>query len=215
MHGQREGTLAERTEIRPGDAGRARTRRRGDDLRKAIFSAVLDELGSTGYARLTMESVAAAAGTGKAALYRRWANKDDLITETLRSVLPDPAELPLDGSVRDDLLALLLCMRDAMHLTAGAAFQVVKQEAATSAAGMLHAMVQQRVLDPCRDLIVEVLRRGAEAGELRPGAANPRLATAGPAMLIHYALTVAPEVPDEYLVGIVDDVVLPAARRCG
>lgn len=156
-----------------------------------------------------MESVAAAAGTGKAALYRRWGNKDELITETLRSVLPDPHALPLGGGVRDDVLALLRCLRDAVHLTDGVAFQVVKQEAA---AGMVQAMVVGRVLAPCRDLIHLALSRGAETGELGPAATGPALAATGPALVVHYALTESPEVPDDFLASIVDEVVLPAAR---
>jgi AcrR family transcriptional regulator len=192
---------------------RPRTRRRGDDLRNAIFAAVLDELSATGYANLTMDAVAAAAGTGKAALYRRWANKDELITEALRSVLPDPATLPLTGSVRDNALAVLRCMCDAMRLTHGVAFEVVKQEGATSTAGMLNAMVRQRVLEPCHERMLDVLRRGVESGELRAGAAGRQLAATGPAMLVHYALTESHEVPDGYVVSVVDDVILPAARR--
>jgi AcrR family transcriptional regulator len=200
---------------RDGDpeADRPRTRRRGDDLRNAIFAAVLDELSATGYANLTMDSVAAAAGTGKAALYRRWANKDELITDTLRSVLPDVSALPLDGSVRDNALAVLRCLCDAMRLTHGVAFESVKREGATGAAGMLNAMVRQRVLDPGHELMLDVLRRGVASGELRPGAANPRLATTGPAMLIHYAVTESHEVPDDFLVSVVDEVILPATRR--
>jgi hypothetical protein len=74
-------------------------------------------------------------------------------------------------------------------------------------------MVRQRVLDPGHELMLDVLRRGVASGELRPGAANPRLATTGPAMLIHYAVTESHEVPDDFLVSVVDEVILPATRR--
>src|SRR4029453_19295342 len=84
-----------------------RTRRRGQTLERAIFDAVLDQLQTVGYVGLTMEGVAARAHTpcappphrprgggrgglrvegvpprahtGKAALYRRWPRKEDLV----------------------------------------------------------------------------------------------------------------------------------------
>src|SRR4051794_22556600 len=88
------------------------TRRRGDALEKAIFDAVFEQLSAVGYAKLTMEGIAAAAQTGKAALYRRWTTKDDLLRDALEHALPVPSEIPEHDNVRDDLLALLRCYRD-------------------------------------------------------------------------------------------------------
>ena len=45
-------------------------RRRGPELEAALLDAVWWELAETGYARLTMEGVAARANTGKQVLYR-------------------------------------------------------------------------------------------------------------------------------------------------
>jgi AcrR family transcriptional regulator len=188
-------------------SGRTGTRRRGDALQDAIFAAALDQLGAVGYARLTMEGVAQAAGTGKAALYRRWPSKDDLITDTLRSVLPDPAGLRLTGEPRTDIMTLLRCMRDAAVLTHGTAFQVVKREGGPESG--LSAMTQDRVLEPCQGMILTILENGVKAGLLRAGAASPRIAGVGPAMLIHRAITAGPEISDDYLASIVDEVVMP------
>lgn len=186
---------------------RTGTRRRGDALQDAIFAATLDQLGAVGYASLTMEGVAQAAGTGKAALYRRWASKDDLITDTLRSVLPDPAGLRLTGDPRTDILTQLRCMRDAAVLTHGTAFQVVKREGGPESG--LNAMAQDRVLEPCQAMILSILENGVKAGLLREAAASPRVAGVGPAMLIHRAITAGPEISDACLASIVDEVVMP------
>ncbi len=37
---------------------------------------------------MTIEGVAAAAHTGKAAIYRRWPSKEELVADTLDNVLP-------------------------------------------------------------------------------------------------------------------------------
>ncbi len=57
-----------------------------------------------------MEGVATCAHTGKAALYRRWPRKEDLVVDALDHALPSPADLPDTGSLRDDLPDLLYRM---------------------------------------------------------------------------------------------------------
>src|SRR5438093_6245104 len=52
---------------------------------------------------LTMEGVAAGAQTGKAAVYRRWPSKEDLVADALEAGLPRFEEVPDLGSVREDL----------------------------------------------------------------------------------------------------------------
>ncbi|MET9353999.1 TetR/AcrR family transcriptional regulator [Streptomyces sp. NPDC006617] len=189
--------------------GTTGTRRRGKVLEKAILDATIEQLRTVGYAGLTMEGVAAEAGTGKAALYRRWANRDELVTAALAAVLPDPTAIELDGEVRDDLLRLLRCVRDAIALTHGTVFQIVRSEAAEAAGGMMHAVVGERVMDPSQELILEVLRKGVSEGVLRSGAASPVVATVGSAMLVHYVVHEGPTVPDDYLFSIVDDILVP------
>ena len=65
-----------------------RTRRRGKQLEDALYDATLAELAAVGYGGLTMEGIAARARTGKAALYRRWSSKHDLVQAALLYALP-------------------------------------------------------------------------------------------------------------------------------
>jgi AcrR family transcriptional regulator len=198
------------TEAEPKAPGHTGTRRRGAALERAIFEAVFDQLETVGYAKLTMEGVAAAAHTGKAALYRRWDGKDDLVLDAVRHALPSPADIPLSGSVRDDILSLLRCALTAIEVTKGFALQV--KPAGDPAVEMLHALHRERVSEPIRKLILEVLRCGAERGEVRPEAVTEHTARVGPAMLTHYCVTEGPDVPDDYLVSLVDDIILPLIR---
>lgn len=187
------------------------TRRRGSALEAAIFEAALEQLGSQGYAKLTMESVASAAQTGKAALYRRWSSLEDLLGDALEHALPSPAELPVHDDLREDLLTLLRCYKDVVNTTHGAAFQILKDRNA----GLLHSVVRNRVVEPLRGRIAEALERAVERGEVRPDAVIPRLTQTGPAMVMYYCVTTAPPIPDEEIVAIVDDVLLPALRLPG
>lgn len=155
------------------------------------------QLRTVGYHGLTMGAVATAAGTGKAALYRRWCTKEDLVADALRHGLPSPQAVPPQQTVRDDLIALLRGLRDALAMASGAAFE----------AGP-HEIVQDTAVEPCQRLILDALRRGAERGEVRPAAVTERVAAVGPAMVIHHVLTNGAPLDDEALTGLVDDVLL-------
>src|SRR5580693_5435053 len=88
-----------------------RHRRRGPELESALLEAAWNELVEVGFAGLTMESVAARARTGVAVLYRRWANKDELVLAALEHYRhAHPVGTPDTGSLRGDLLALLTGM---------------------------------------------------------------------------------------------------------
>jgi AcrR family transcriptional regulator len=191
-----------------GGSGQVARRRRGDALVGAILEAVVDELETSGYTRLSMESVAAAAGTGKAALYRRWSSKNELVIAALQHALPAPVKTALTGDLRADVLALLHCIRDAFN-THGPAFQVVKAEAGEI---LLHRVVSQAVIEPCQELILQALTDAAGRGEVRASAVSPLVAQAGPALLIHHSLTKGTAMSDEFLAAVVDEIVLPVTR---
>jgi AcrR family transcriptional regulator len=179
------------------------SRRRGEALRQAIFDAVFAQLRAVGYPRLTMGAVAAAAGTGKAALYRRWCTKEDLVAEALLHGLPSPDDLPRHDNVRDDLVELLRYLLDALLRTHGAGLQA--DDAAVRRA------FRERAVEPCQRLILDALRRGAERGEVKPEAATTKVAAVGPAMIVHQVLTEGAEVPDGYVESLVDEVLLRMA----
>jgi len=62
----------------------AQRRRRGALLERALLQAAWDELASVGYARLSMDGVAARAHTSKTVLYRRWPNRAALVVAAMR-----------------------------------------------------------------------------------------------------------------------------------
>jgi AcrR family transcriptional regulator len=85
-----------------------RQRRRGEELEAALLQAAWEELVEAGFAKMTMESVAARARTGVAVLYRRWPRKDDLVLAAIANHgTINPVEIPDTGSLRGDMLALL------------------------------------------------------------------------------------------------------------
>ena len=189
---------------------RGRSRRRGQTLERAIYDAVLDQLQAGGYVGLTMEGVAACAQTGKAALYRRWPRKEDLVVDALEHALPSPTDLPNHGHVRDDLLDLLRRMTAMLNSPAGCALQCLMSETERdeSFARLLH----ERVKEPRKRMFLDLLARAADRGQVRPEAATQLMAEVGPALVMQRFLGDGPPVPDDYVVSVLDEVVLPLLR---
>ena len=144
-----------------------RRRRRGPQLESALLDAAWDELVEVGFAGLTMESVAARAQTGIAVLYRRWANKDQLVLAAIEHYRhARPVEVPDTGTLRGDLLALLTAMSKAR-----ATFTAVAAAAGFSGlladTGLTPAQARDKLLGdqpPWRDQII--YRRAHDRGEI-------------------------------------------------
>lgn len=56
------------------------------DVTDGIIEAVLDELADVGYGKLSMDGVARRARAGKAALYRRWPSKQDMVLDAVTRI---------------------------------------------------------------------------------------------------------------------------------
>jgi AcrR family transcriptional regulator len=75
----------------------------------AILNAALAALTENGYDATNMDDIAARAGVGKAAIYRRWSSKAALIADALVYWRPDLVtnEAPDTGSLAGDLEAIV------------------------------------------------------------------------------------------------------------
>jgi AcrR family transcriptional regulator len=158
--GSETATEARDTARRPG-------RPRSERAEQAIIDAVIEALGEYGIDGVRCEDVAARAGVGKATLYRRWAGKEDLLIAAF-AAMKHPLPQPRGESVRDDLVALLAVVAaDADDP------RFAQQYALLHGAGerypRLVARYKEQVVEPRRELVRTVLRRGVETGELRPG----------------------------------------------
>jgi len=123
-----------------------RRRRHGEQLESALLTAGWDELVEVGYAHLTMESIAVRARTSEAVLYRRWANKDQLVLAAIvHHRNANPVALPDTGDLRGDLLAQLTAVSESL-----AAFFAIAMATAFSGllagTGLTPAQVRDKVM---------------------------------------------------------------------
>ncbi len=185
-------------------------RRRGDALYAAIFEATLDELTAVGYAELKMEHVANRARASKGSLYRRWSSRAELVADAVHYTLPGCGEAPDTGSVREDILGGLRGFAKLLNGPSGEAVRGLMAE--TIRDPELMEVVRTRFVEPGVSVFLDVLRRGAVRGEVRPGALTTRIASVGPELLRQHFQAHRSPVPDEVLIEIVDEVLLPLVR---
>ncbi len=86
---------------------RAPGRPRSSVADEAILEAAVDVFAEVGLEGLTMEGVAARAGVAKNTVYRRYANKLDLVVSAVRRYTDVGARPPDTGTTRGDVRALV------------------------------------------------------------------------------------------------------------
>lgn len=77
------------------------------DVTDGIVEAVLDELAEAGYGKLSMDAVARRARAGKAALYRRWPSKQDMVLDVVTSISLPAATSVGSGDLVADVAELV------------------------------------------------------------------------------------------------------------
>jgi AcrR family transcriptional regulator len=189
------------------------TRRRGKALERALLDAAWAELAEAGYANMTMEGVAARAGTSKPVLYRRWPTRAQLVIAAVRAHLPEvtPASIRDTGSLRGDLVAALTVasrryngpVRQALH---GVMSDFYRDQE-------LSALLHSDIFGNAAKVMPVILRRASERGEVDLDQITPRVATLPFDLFRHEVLTSSAPIPAATVTGIIDDVFLPLVRR--
>lgn len=149
---------------------RQRTEGRLDRSRDpAILNAALAALAENGYNNTNMNDIAARAGVGKAAIYRRWASKAALMTDALVYWRPDliADDAPDTGSLVGDFDALVERVARAdddlisSDLVLRVAMEAVHDHQLASALDELMLLKGRRV-------VTAILRQAAARGEVAP-----------------------------------------------
>ncbi len=187
-----------------------RHRRRGPELESALLEAAWNELVEVGFAGLTMESVAARAQTGVAVLYRRWANKDQLVLAAIEHYgRAHPVEIPDTGTLRGDLLALLTSMSSAratfMAVAAAAGFSGL-----LTSTGLTPAQARDKILGDQRVRSDQIIyRRAHDRGEIDLERIPPAVLVMPFDLVRHDLLMNLEPVKPARITSIVDEIFLP------
>jgi AcrR family transcriptional regulator len=157
-----------RSDAETGSDQRRPGRPRSEQAEQAIIEATLDLFAEQGFEGVCVEAVAARAGVGKATIYRRWPNKEELLLAALGSLKSPFPELK-GVSVREDLIAMLEVMcADKADPRKARRYTLLHGEGQKYP--RLMARWKETVIEPRREVMRSVIRRGIATGELRPDA---------------------------------------------
>ena len=144
---------------------RPRGRPRRAAAGKAIIDATLELLAERGFQATTIDAIADKAGVGRNTIYRRWPGKEELIADALAALTAD-----LEVHESDDVYSYLLSwIRDLARVFAdpffGRILPVVLGELQRNPAFV--EVYSERVVQPRRTALIELLTDAIDRGELR------------------------------------------------
>jgi AcrR family transcriptional regulator len=143
--------------------------RRSERSRLAVLSACAELVTEVGFARLTVEAIAARAGVGKQTIYRWWPSKGAVVFDALLEMnradgdlaLPDTRDLDID--LRTVIRAMV---RDLTDPRTDAVYRAVFAEIQSDE--RLAAELTERLLAPLTAAIETRLAAGRATGEVSP-----------------------------------------------
>jgi len=196
------------------EAGQAAIRRpgrpRSEQAEQAIIEATLDLFAEQGFDGVCVEAVAARAGVGKATIYRRWPNKEELLLAALgsmKSPFPEPT-----GSVREDLVAQLTVMcADKADPRKARRYALLLGEGQKYP--RLIARYKENVVGPRHDAMRAVIRHGIAAGKLRPDTDVEIALLALTGAVLAKEKSADGELNGEFAARVVDELLLGLAVR--
>lgn len=162
-----------------------RPRNRGID--DAVLRATVELLAECSYTDLSVDAIAARAGTSKPAIYRRWRGKAHLVHE---AVFPRTAstELPDTGSLEDDVREMLRRTQTVLSTPAAlAALPGLVGEMASDPT--LHSALLERFGDVLVGALTAYVDAAVQRGEIRADITAADLAEAVAGMTFLALLT--------------------------
>ncbi|TNC27762.1 TetR/AcrR family transcriptional regulator [Amycolatopsis alkalitolerans] len=188
-----------------------RSRRRGEQLEAAILDAAWAELQEAGYRGLTIERVASRAGTSKPVIYRRWANRAELVLAAWGRRMPNRPEPVNTGALRSDLIELFTRISRRANDMMGEMIAGVMAEAFRDPE--VTALLQERLkAAPLAEGMRRILARAAERGEMPPVELPPRAARLPLDLVRNEGMTCGGPIREEAITEMVDEVYLPLLR---
>lgn len=192
---------------------RSRAGRKRDHARDGvILDAALAVLAEHGYDGTTIDMVAARAGSARATVYRRWATKDDLVLAAVERMSRDDVdleELPDTGSLRADMVAMILPLTDEEQQV-----RIQAMAALLSLSRTGHRLARAATgtgIGPWIEVNRVLMQRAIDRGEFPAPSDLDTLAQLIPMMCVSRAVQQQP-ITREFSLALVDAVIIPALR---
>ncbi|BEL05549.1 TetR/AcrR family transcriptional regulator [Actinoplanes sichuanensis] len=172
--------------------GSRRGRPRDPDVEDRVFDAAIELYGRTGWAGFNFEGVARVSGIGKAALYRRWSHRAQLLNDALKArwIRVDDIDT---GDIRGDLLAVARLLLDVLTGIRGEVYLRILTDTG------LHPEVHEATADYRAGVVAPsraMVHRAAARGELPAGTDPGLVIDLVVGAVQNHVLTTPPELRD-------------------
>jgi AcrR family transcriptional regulator len=177
-----------------------------------ILDAALAVLAENGYDGMTIDMVAARAGSARATVYRRWATKAELVLEAVARMSRDDVnldQLPDTGNLRGDMTAMILPLSDQEQQVRIQAMAALLSLSKTDA--RLADAATGVGIGPWIEVNRTLIQRAVDRGEFSPPSDIDTLAELIPMMCVSRAVQQQP-ITREFSLALVDGVIIPALR---
>lgn len=178
----------------------------------AILNAALESVAEHGYDAANMNEIAARAGVGKAAIYRRWSSKAALITDALVYWRPDllDDDAPDTGSLSGDLEVMIerAALNDTGLITNDLILRVAMEAVHDTD---LASALDDLILFKGRRVVAAILAQAVARGEIANDRDWSLVADVISAMGLLRVVT-GQTVDADFFREVVDTLILPAVR---
>ena len=156
-----------------------------------------------------MDRIAKRAGTGKAALYRRWPNVRALGLDVFLATIAEavPQAFPNTGSLREDLVDSMKSFTSSFRGPMALVLRELISESAHDSA--LIEEFNTRLGEPMESELVNVLQRAMARGEIPTKPIDPLIFDLPDALISHRLLMRGEIIDDITCEHLVDNVILP------
>ena len=188
-------------------------RRRGEILEQAILEATWDELSEVGYKRLTIDRIASRAKTNKTTIYRRWANKSNLVLAAAHNhVLSPNKSIPNTGNLSDDVLILLRTLAQPLQIIGAETLHgLMVEHLSKDVISSIHPGTEDKFIVD----MTKILKNAELRGEVNLEKISRRIISLPADLLRYEVLTTYESVYDKTLKEFVDDIFLPLVTQIG
>ncbi|WP_454931444.1 TetR/AcrR family transcriptional regulator [Actinomyces israelii] len=188
---------------------RLRGRPQSEQVNRRLLAAAFELVAEVGQEAMSISEVARRAGTTMPAVYRRYRDKEALLTAVvdreMKAIESEPADT---GSLRGDLIESVRSIVAALTPTHARVL------AGLVLADDAHRAPSQRLSDALRrttdDTFARVIDRGVLRGELRSTRAPELLTRVPGAIVMNMALLGDGPLSEDQIIGLVDQIMLPA-----
>ena len=186
---------------RPRDIGRD----------EAIHKAALSVLSEVGYDRTTVEAIAQRAQVGKATIYRRFKNKEEILMSAMREHAACTLPHFDSGNLRDDLIKLI---SEHVKLLKGPEGELMMSLLAIAHRDPeLGKLLNQKSLIEADEEANQIFTRAIARGEISKKANIAFLSEVVPSIITQRIFITHQPVNQKFIEQLVDDILIPALNK--